>query len=854
MGKIIWITLLVIQGYILCAQKISIDTSVFHSWPQITRHAVTQNGKYLYYVVENKPAAGEMMVVIKSSDNHAWRLDYISTAIPELEFSRNGKYLMLKIADSLIIYRLGTDNKKIITQINDWKLSTNSGSQWIIYSQKTAPQEINLKNLDTDKMSIVENVNKYSSSPDGKRFLFEIANNGNKKTILYDLISQLKYTVWNKSIISDCIWQRNSENIFFVTAAANRKLIRYSLPKQTAEIIDSSINESVNEMSFEKISHVSEDGDFIFLNYVKKDLVLARYAESNCIIWRSQDISLIQPDKPREKRNVYCYNTATGKMILVQADNEKIELPKSPRKEAIILTRYESTINEVVQFKQPREQISVVSFIYGTRVKLDMSLGELSPGGKFVTGNSILNGHYLIYNLDTKKYFDLNEAVASQIKIKSGNEIYFRSPNWLSNDSSLLISDEYDIWQISFAADGNIQILCLTNGYARKNNIDFDIIANQKWDHVIRTNNNKIILKGRSRNTYSEGFYQILLSKKSDPKELFSGPYVLASSFQWNFSKNGQFWPESKQSSYLVERQTGTNSNNIFLTKDFKKFTRVSDVYPEKKYNWLTKELVRTTSADGSEIKSLLYRPENFSANKRYPVIIYYYEEMSQGLNEFNKPEPCGGGLNIPWLVAQGYIVCTPDIINNKHTPGKTALNAVLSVYEYLKNKTWIDSTKIGIGGHSFGGLETNYILTHTNVFAAAYTGASIDNVISFGGTMEGEWIKEEMVEFGQFGLGESLWQNREKHIDNSAIFNIDKVTAPVLIMHNSHDTRVPFEQGLEFFLALRRLQKKAWLLNYQNEGHTINEFSNQLDFTIRLVQFYDHFLKGNPAPDWMIK
>ena len=103
-----------------------------------------------------------------------------------------------------------------------------------------------------------------------------------------------------------------------------------------------------------------------------------------------------------------------------------------------------------------------------------------------------------------------------------------------------------------------------------------------------------------------------------------------------------------------------------------------------------------------------------------------------------------------------------------------------------------------------------------------------------------------------QSRIGKNLWDGYEDYYKNSPLFFLPNVTTPVLIMHNDKDGAVPWYQGIEMFTGLKRLGKQAWLLQYNNEEHNLNERRNAKDLSIRLEQFFNHYLKGEPAPKWM--
>ncbi len=257
---------------------------------------------------------------------------------------------------------------------------------------------------------------------------------------------------------------------------------------------------------------------------------------------------------------------------------------------------------------------------------------------------------------------------------------------------------------------------------------------------------------------------------------------------------------------------------------------------------------------DGRPNQGILYKPENFDPRKKYPIIFYYYEKLSDELHLFSNPASTEGPINIPWFVSRGYLVFTPDISYSLGEPGASALNSVVSAAKYLEKFPWLDASKMGLQGHSWGGYETNYIISHTNMFAAAASAAGPSDFVSGYGSLLGSGESAQFFyEIHQMRIGATLGDRPDLYISNSPVFNVNSVTAPLLIMHNKRDVPVPWSQGVEFFTGLRRLNKEVWMLQYDDQGHILYGKA-AMDYTIRLTQFFDHYLKGFPAPMWMTK
>jgi dipeptidyl aminopeptidase/acylaminoacyl peptidase len=302
-----------------------------------------------------------------------------------------------------------------------------------------------------------------------------------------------------------------------------------------------------------------------------------------------------------------------------------------------------------------------------------------------------------------------------------------------------------------------------------------------------------------------------------------------------------------------LRRSSPTESPNFFWTTDFKTFSQLSAIHPEKKYNWLTSELHTFGTLDGRTEHGILYKPEDFDPGKRYPVIFNYYEQRSDELYQFpDIQDPNGGNISIPWFVSRGYLVFIPDIHYAMGANGPCAYNSIVGAAKYLSRFPWVDSKRMGIEGHSFGGYETIYVATRTDLFAAAIASSGPVNLVSEYGQLWGENnSKQDYYENRQGRMGGTLWQKPDAYIKTSPIFNLDKITIPILSVANKRDANVKFSHGLELFLGLRRLGKRAWMLQYDDGSHGVRG-KDYVDLTIRMTQFFDHYLKGGPAPKWM--
>ncbi len=306
----------------------------------------------------------------------------------------------------------------------------------------------------------------------------------------------------------------------------------------------------------------------------------------------------------------------------------------------------------------------------------------------------------------------------------------------------------------------------------------------------------------------------------------------------------------------VFTRSDTTEYPDLWLTNTkFEHPEKITEANPQQKqYNWLKSELVTWTSSDGIPLQGILYKPEDFDYGKKYPMISYFYERNSDTLHNYLSPAPSASTINIPLFVSQGYLVFVPDIPYKIGAPGLSALNAIVPGVNSIVARGYVDPKRLGIQGQSWGGYQVGYLVTATNMFAAAEAGAPVSDMFSaYGGIRYGSGLlRQFQYEHTQSRIGGTPWDSFLKYVDNSPVFHADSINTPLMIMSNDKDGSVPHTQGIEFYSALRRLGKPVWMVVYNEEDHNLIQRKNRKDLSIRLSQYFDHFLKGAPMPVWM--
>lgn len=414
---------------------------------------------------------------------------------------------------------------------------------------------------------------------------------------------------------------------------------------------------------------------------------------------------------------------------------------------------------------------------------------------------------------------------------------------WTKDGKYVFLYDQFDIWQV--AADGS-SARCLTGGLGRRSRTQFRIVRVDRGDprqrHIDPAK--PLLLRAENIETRDSGFWVARAGLYEEPRKLLMGPknYTALSAAR-------------KAEIYLFTASSFAEFPDLMVSDaQFQSVRKISDANPQKaQFRWGTGELIRFQSLDGAPLTAALYKPEGMEPGKKYPMLVYIYERLSQNVHHFVDPRP-SHNINASYYVSNGYLVLMPDIVYTTGYPGQSALKCVLPAIQEVVNRGFVNEDAIGIQGHSWGGYQVAYLVTQTTRFKAAAAGAPVANMISaYDGIRWGPGLARQwQYERAQSRIGGSLWQYPSRFIENSPIFMADRVRTPLLMLHNDGDDAVPWYQGIEFFLALRRLGKEVYLLNYNGEPHGLRKRANQKDYTVRLQEFFDHHLKGAPAPAWM--
>jgi dipeptidyl aminopeptidase/acylaminoacyl peptidase len=409
---------------------------------------------------------------------------------------------------------------------------------------------------------------------------------------------------------------------------------------------------------------------------------------------------------------------------------------------------------------------------------------------------------------------------------------------WSKDGRSVIISHRYDLWSLPL---GRGQTRNLTAGVGDRDKIRFGIVRLDRTDRTVDTSK-PILLSAYGDRTKKSGYWTLPAGREPQP-------------LIWQDRSIGGLQKAEKADRVILTMQTFEEFPDWWATDlTFKDPVKITDANPQQaEYAWGRRILVDYTNSRGVELQATLALPAGYVQGRRYPMLVYFYELMSDQHHRYSMPT-YDDRPHMSTYASNGYLVLQPDVVYEIGKPGSSALDCVGAAVRKVIELGYADPAHIGLQGHSWGGYQSSFLVTQTDMFACVVTGAPPTDLYSFYNTLYKSTgtVQQGITEVGQVRMGTTPFEDFELFLSQSPIHHTADITTPFLILHGTDDGSVDWIQGLEYYNMAKRQGKNVILLSYEGEAHHLGRKENQKDFQIRMKQYFDHYLMGKPAPAWM--
>jgi len=475
----------------------------------------------------------------------------------------------------------------------------------------------------------------------------------------------------------------------------------------------------------------------------------------------------------------------------------------------------------------------------------------LSFKGKYIA--YFKKKQWWIYDITTKKHINISTSITESLSDEgrdySGPKPAFGIAGWTKGDTEIVLYDEFDLWSLSL---NNLKAKRLTKGRERGVSfrlsfllgevrllMNFDGFTFRELDL-----NKPIYLQAFEKDTKQSGFY---VWEGAEKPIVFKNKNIT----QFGFTTTSDTY-------YYSEQDFDVPPAIRAIEKLKKNAAVIVQSNPQHaNYYWGKSQLIRYRNSINKQLQGVLYYPANYNPEKKYPMVVYIYEKLSQHLHDYVNPTLHNNiGINTSNLNAQGYLVLHPDISYTIGDVGISATDCVVSATREVIAMGIVQSDKIALTGHSFGGYEANFIATQTSLFATIISGAGSSDLINTYLSIGWNTGKPESWRFEahQYRMEQPMYTNMEGFLRNSPVMLASKISTPMLLWTGELDRQVHYYQSMESYNALRRLGKKVIMLVYPNNGHILTESKSRADFTDRYETWLATYLKDAPTADWITK
>ena len=843
--------------------------------PEVVVHDISSNNQFIYNLADN-PAF--------SSDGN-W---LAARSVPSLKQQEDSEDKD-KLKNGLILVNLETQEIETMDRVRSF-LFSEEGNYLAIHFEKEEEESddeeskkeassweqgapFTLIMLDDGTRIEQERVNGFSFAPDGSFIILSATSDEGQEGILMEMQLPSQETrvleQHEKGVFKNFVWHEEQNRVAYVAALAGEdgeptggRLMHLDNGGETEALVSSESLEEGWEIPIKNELVWSEDGSRLFVGLKpskpapeEKETestnpysIEALLEKKELDVWHWNDPLINSNQKKRwedEESRTYLALYHFDNSVLVPLGDKNVKDVEPAKTGLHFLGKSDTPYLKEVTWGERYEDLYAIDGVNGDKKlvarKVTNDAATLSPGGRYIAFYS--EGDWHLYDVAS----EATRNLTAEIAVPFANEDFdypqdipgYGSAGWLEDDSAILIYDKYDIWMFPTTEQEPFR---LTDGEGRKEKRIYRVVRTDPEKNTFEPGAS-LLLSSYHDLKKNDGFYQAKVGEKGVTQ-------LLESNHLYNFHVKAE-----DADVMVISREAYDEFPDLWVTNSKlespEKISNVNPIVSER--SWGTSELVEWNSVDGIPLQGVVIKPGNYDPSKTYPVIVYFYRFMSQRLNAFNQLH-INHRPAFEWYASNDYILFLPDVRFEIGRPGFSAMKCIVPGVQKLIDMGIADPDAIGLHGHSWSGYQTAHIVTQTDFFTAAVAGAPVSNMTSaYGGIRWGSGLARQFqYERSQSRLGGSLWEVRDRYIDNSPLFFADRINTPLLIQHGDDDGAVPWYQSIELYLALRRLDKPGFFLQYRGEDHHLAKYPNKLDYAIKMKEFFDHYLKGEPAPVWM--
>ncbi|MDR6845603.1 prolyl oligopeptidase family serine peptidase [Flavobacterium granuli] len=844
-------------------QKKRLTENYYGRWGTLEVKAISDHGKWASYAMRYENHIDTLFV--QSTDKNK---RYVFPNGSDSHFGGEQIFAFLAQESKLKVLQLRKGKIAVFENVKRYELA-NKG-QYIITLNKGYGEKslMNIRDSDGKVIDSIGGVCEYILNSNKDALVYASSQSGHHQ------LGIIHFTPYSRVVVStadngsffNLMWDKDTKSVAFLqeTNSVHKAIFvkYYRIADKKLFSLDYAAKADSKNMEVFKSTRfaISDDGTKVFFMLAKKKAPNATENLNVTEIWNGTD-KWLYTDRQRQQvegdiPKVALWYPDTGLYLQISDDELPAIMLSGQQQCAVLYNKFSYGL----QSKYYEEADFYLTNLKDGSKELILKKQSVDPNqmGFDPFSNKILyyrQSNWWMYDPVAKTYINLTKKVTTRWDNYSLTDAphqfeAYGNPGWSSDGRNVLLYDANDIWQV--AIDGS-SCIRLTKG--REKNMVYRI-ALAEYNRRSQTNydgresvffdlSKDLLLEARNTQDWSTGYF--IYNSQSGEKPLVYGA-----------SKIDEI-RKSKNSDYIFQNQTFNQPPQIeFRKKDDLVAKILFQSNKQQNEYFVGKSKLLYYNSKGQKLKAALFYPADYDPTKKYPMVVHIYDVMSDELFQYVNPSFLNrDGFNITNYTLNGYFVLMPDIIYRMSNPGSSAVDCVTAGVNAVVGKGLVDKNKIGLYGHSFGGYESNFIISQTNIFAAAVSGAGVSDFISmYFNISKNGYFQSDMWRFEnqQYRIGKSLYEDKETYISNSPIMHVENVRTPLLLWTGKNDRVVPWNQSISYYLALRKLEVTTEMLVYPNEDHSLENPDNQKDLSKRMMAWFDHLLKGDPEPKWISK